>query len=161
MAPPYECTCLPPSLPPLTYISLASLVICFIRISPMLSSNSALLAMGGAFSRGRMRTVAMITPAKITKTICQLVKLNRNSAKGAPTICPAEPAAVTIPSEMDLFSSELARPTIARITPNPVPAKAMLRILGLPGGPTRAPMGPEPDFVEAEAKQVLADLGRR
>lgn len=47
------------------------------------------------------------------------------------------------------------------LAPNPTPAKAMLRILGLPGGPTRPPMGPEPAFVEADAKQVLADLGRR
>ncbi|MEM7140960.1 MAG: 4-hydroxy-tetrahydrodipicolinate synthase [Actinomycetota bacterium] len=46
------------------------------------------------------------------------------------------------------------------LAPNPIPSKAMLRLLGLPGGPTRLPMGPEPDFVEAEAKQVLADLGR-
>ncbi|MEZ5165112.1 MAG: 4-hydroxy-tetrahydrodipicolinate synthase [Acidimicrobiales bacterium] len=47
------------------------------------------------------------------------------------------------------------------LAPNPVPAKAMLRVLGLPGGPPRLPMGPEPDFVEAQAKTVLADLGRR
>ncbi|MDG2029012.1 MAG: 4-hydroxy-tetrahydrodipicolinate synthase [Acidimicrobiales bacterium] len=46
------------------------------------------------------------------------------------------------------------------LAPNPIPSKAMLRVLGLPGGPTRMPMGPEPDFVEAAAKQVLADLGR-
>jgi len=46
------------------------------------------------------------------------------------------------------------------LAPNPIPAKAMLRVLGLPGGPTRMPMGPEPDFVEADAKTVLADLGR-
>ena len=47
------------------------------------------------------------------------------------------------------------------LAPNPTPSKAMLRILGLPAGPCRPPMGPEPDFVEADAKQVLADLGRR
>jgi 4-hydroxy-tetrahydrodipicolinate synthase len=46
------------------------------------------------------------------------------------------------------------------LAPNPIPTKAMLRVLGLPGGPTRMPMGPEPDFVEADAKTVLADLGR-
>jgi len=46
------------------------------------------------------------------------------------------------------------------LAPNPTPTKAMLRVLGLPGGPTRMPMGPEPDFVEADAKTVLADLGR-
>jgi 4-hydroxy-tetrahydrodipicolinate synthase len=46
------------------------------------------------------------------------------------------------------------------LAPNPIPAKAMLRVLGLPGGPTRMPMGPEPAFVEGDAKTVLADLGR-
>jgi 4-hydroxy-tetrahydrodipicolinate synthase len=46
------------------------------------------------------------------------------------------------------------------LAPNPVPTKAMLRVLGLPGGPTRMPMGPEPAFVEVDAKAVLADLGR-
>jgi 4-hydroxy-tetrahydrodipicolinate synthase len=46
------------------------------------------------------------------------------------------------------------------LAPNPIPTKAMLRVLGLPGGPTRMPMGPEPDFVESDAKTVLADLGR-
>ncbi len=44
--------------------------------------------------------------------------------------------------------------------PNPIPTKAMMRVLGLPGGPTRMPMGPEPDFVEGDAKAILADLGR-
>jgi 4-hydroxy-tetrahydrodipicolinate synthase len=46
------------------------------------------------------------------------------------------------------------------LAPNPIPTKAMLRVLGLPGGPTRMPMGPEPAFVENDAKSVLADLGR-
>ena len=41
-----------------------------------------------------------------------------------------------------------------------IPTKAMLRLMGLPGGPTRPPMGPEPEFVEIEAKAVLAGLGR-
>jgi len=44
--------------------------------------------------------------------------------------------------------------------PNPVPTKAMMRVLGLPGGPTRPPMGPEPEWVEIEAKAVLAGLGK-
>lgn len=44
--------------------------------------------------------------------------------------------------------------------PNPIPTKAMMRVMGLPGGPTRPPMGPEPDWVEIEAKAVLAGLGR-
>ena len=46
------------------------------------------------------------------------------------------------------------------LAPNPIPTKAMLRLLGLPGGPTHPPMGPEPDWVEIEAKAVLAGLGR-
>jgi len=44
--------------------------------------------------------------------------------------------------------------------PNPVPSKAMMRVMGLPGGPCRLPMGPEPDGLEATAKSLLADLGR-
>jgi len=44
--------------------------------------------------------------------------------------------------------------------PNPVPSKAMMRVMGLPAGPCRLPMGPEPDGVEEAAKLVLADLGR-
>jgi 4-hydroxy-tetrahydrodipicolinate synthase len=43
--------------------------------------------------------------------------------------------------------------------PNPIPTKAILRVLGLPGGPCRLPMGPEPDGLEARAREVLANLG--
>lgn len=43
--------------------------------------------------------------------------------------------------------------------PNPVPAKAMMRVLGQPAGPCRLPMGPEPEGLEARARQVLANLG--
>jgi 4-hydroxy-tetrahydrodipicolinate synthase len=43
--------------------------------------------------------------------------------------------------------------------PNPVPTKAMLRVMGLPGGPCRLPMGPTPDGLEDRARQVLANLG--
>ncbi len=43
--------------------------------------------------------------------------------------------------------------------PNPVPTKAMLRVMGLPAGPCRPPMGPEPDWVEAAAIEVLTGLG--
>jgi 4-hydroxy-tetrahydrodipicolinate synthase len=43
--------------------------------------------------------------------------------------------------------------------PNPVPSKAMLRVLGQPAGPCRLPMGPEPDGLEDRARQVLANLG--
>lgn len=44
--------------------------------------------------------------------------------------------------------------------PNPVPTKAALRLMGLPGGKTRLPMGPEPDWLEARAKVVLEELGK-
>lgn len=42
--------------------------------------------------------------------------------------------------------------------PNPIPTKAMLRVMGLPGGPCRLPMGPEPEGLEARAREVLANL---
>ncbi|MGH9101982.1 MAG: 4-hydroxy-tetrahydrodipicolinate synthase [Acidimicrobiales bacterium] len=42
--------------------------------------------------------------------------------------------------------------------PNPVPTKVMLSVLGLPGGPTRLPMGPPPDGLADRAKAVLAAL---
>ena len=42
--------------------------------------------------------------------------------------------------------------------PNPVPTKAMLRTLGLPGGACRLPMGPEPDWLEGRARAVHAAL---
>ena len=46
------------------------------------------------------------------------------------------------------------------LAPNPVPTKAMLAVMGLPGGPTRLPMGPEPDGLRQQAKAVLAALTR-
>ncbi len=42
--------------------------------------------------------------------------------------------------------------------PNPVPSKAMLRMLGLAVGEPRLPMGPTPEGVEDEAKRIYADL---
>jgi 4-hydroxy-tetrahydrodipicolinate synthase len=44
--------------------------------------------------------------------------------------------------------------------PNPVPSKAMMKVLGLPGGGCRPPMGPEPDGLADRARKVLAGLGR-
>jgi 4-hydroxy-tetrahydrodipicolinate synthase len=38
--------------------------------------------------------------------------------------------------------------------------KVALRILGLPGGPCRPPLGPEPDALEDEARAMLDRLGR-
>jgi 4-hydroxy-tetrahydrodipicolinate synthase len=46
------------------------------------------------------------------------------------------------------------------LNPNPVPTKAMMKVLGLPGGDCRPPMGPEPDDLQERARRVLADLGR-
>ncbi|MGK2949075.1 MAG: 4-hydroxy-tetrahydrodipicolinate synthase [Acidimicrobiales bacterium] len=37
--------------------------------------------------------------------------------------------------------------------------KVALRVLGLPSGPCRLPVGPEPDGLEAEARTVLGELG--
>lgn len=42
--------------------------------------------------------------------------------------------------------------------PNPVPAKAMMRVMGQPAGRCRAPLGPCPEGLEDVARQVLADL---
>ena len=43
--------------------------------------------------------------------------------------------------------------------PNPIPAKAMMRVLGLPVGQCRLPLGPAPEGLEDEARQVLDRLG--
>lgn len=43
--------------------------------------------------------------------------------------------------------------------PNPIPAKAMMRVLGHPVGHCRPPVGPTPDGLEDRARQVLAGLG--
>jgi len=44
--------------------------------------------------------------------------------------------------------------------PNPIPTKAMMKVLGRPGGDCRSPMGPEPDDLQNRARAVLAGLGR-
>ena len=44
--------------------------------------------------------------------------------------------------------------------PNPVPTKAMLRLLGLPGGACRLPLGLEPAGLDDAAALVLSGLGR-
>jgi 4-hydroxy-tetrahydrodipicolinate synthase len=43
--------------------------------------------------------------------------------------------------------------------PNPIPAKAMLRVLGQPAGQCRLPLGPAPEGVEDRARRVAKDLG--
>jgi len=42
--------------------------------------------------------------------------------------------------------------------PNPIPAKAMMRTLGLPVGECRLPMGPAPAGLEDRAREVYASL---
>src|ERR1043166_9107545 len=44
--------------------------------------------------------------------------------------------------------------------PNPIPTKAMLKVVGLPAGPCRLPMGPTPDGLEDRAREVLEPVGR-
>ena len=44
--------------------------------------------------------------------------------------------------------------------PNPIPSKAMMKVLGRPGGDCRSPMGPEPDWLADLARDVIAGLGR-
>ncbi len=44
------------------------------------------------------------------------------------------------------------------LTPNPLPAKAMMRALGQPAGQCRLPMGPAPDGLDARALQVHRTL---
>ncbi len=46
------------------------------------------------------------------------------------------------------------------LTPNPIPSKAMMKVLGMPGGDCRPPMGPEPADLADRARLVLAGLGR-
>jgi 4-hydroxy-tetrahydrodipicolinate synthase len=45
------------------------------------------------------------------------------------------------------------------LTPNPLPTKAMMRVMGLPAGQCRLPLGPAPDGLEDRARAVLANLG--
>ncbi|MDQ3569767.1 MAG: 4-hydroxy-tetrahydrodipicolinate synthase [Actinomycetota bacterium] len=47
----------------------------------------------------------------------------------------------------------------SELAPNPVPAKAMMRVLSLPVGQCRLPMGPAPEGLEDRAREVLAGLG--
>lgn len=43
-------------------------------------------------------------------------------------------------------------------TPNPIPAKAMLRAIGQPAGQCRLPLGPAPDGLEAQAREIWKNL---
>ncbi len=44
--------------------------------------------------------------------------------------------------------------------PSPGPSKAMMRVLGQPVGQCRPPMGPDPEGLEDQAKELLSQLGR-
>lgn len=44
------------------------------------------------------------------------------------------------------------------VTPNPIPAKAMMRALGLPAGQCRLPLGPSQAGLEDQAREVLGRL---
>lgn len=46
-------------------------------------------------------------------------------------------------------------------SPNPIPSKVMMNLLGVPVGECRLPMGPPADFVAGRAKQVLDNLRAR
>lgn len=47
------------------------------------------------------------------------------------------------------------------VAPNPIPAKTVLRVLGLPSGQCRLPLGPAPAGLEERAGRLLDDLGVR
>jgi len=44
--------------------------------------------------------------------------------------------------------------------PNPVPTKCIMRLMGLPAGPCRLPMGPEPSDLGSQAIELLTALGK-
>ena len=44
--------------------------------------------------------------------------------------------------------------------PNPLPAKAACRVLGLPAGQCRLPLGPAPIELDEQARDVIVNLGR-
>jgi 4-hydroxy-tetrahydrodipicolinate synthase len=44
--------------------------------------------------------------------------------------------------------------------PNPIPAKAMMRHLGIPVGQARLPLGDAPEFVDTRTREVAANLAR-
>ncbi|NNE74156.1 MAG: 4-hydroxy-tetrahydrodipicolinate synthase [Acidimicrobiales bacterium] len=46
------------------------------------------------------------------------------------------------------------------LTPNPIPSKAMLKVLGMAVGECRPPMGPEPEGLQDAARRIIATLGR-
>ena len=82
----------------------------------------------------------------------------------------AGPSLLELVTTFEKGDVEAARATNSRLlesyafesgddAPNPVPAKAILRVMGQPVGRTRPPMGPDPDGLEDRARRVLAGLG--
>ena len=66
--------------------------------------------------------VKRLIMANISNTDDQGIIDNNIAANGGPTTCPADPAAVVIPSARDLFSFDAALPTTANTGPKPLPA---------------------------------------
>ena len=56
------------------------------------------------FKNGTRIIVKILINAKISKTDDHGIIDNNNAAKGGPTTCPADPAAVVIPKDKDLVS---------------------------------------------------------
>jgi hypothetical protein len=78
--------------------------------------------LAGARMNGSSDSDARIATAKTTNTVCHGKNTIRPSAIGAPMTCPTDPTAVAIPRANERFSGDAARPTMARIRPNPDPA---------------------------------------
>lgn len=70
-----------------------------------------------------------------------------------------DPALATEINQRLLPSYAFAGPEHAD-APNPVPSKAMMKVLGQPGGDCRLPMGPEPVDMQDRARQILAGLAK-
>jgi 4-hydroxy-tetrahydrodipicolinate synthase len=103
--------------------------------------NLALVSVGAC---GVVSVVSHWAGDEISRMMSELTKGDLESARAL--------NAALIPS-YGFVSTEAA--------PNPLPAKAMMRHLGLPVGQCRLPMGPAPASVEQQAAEVLAGLRGR
>ena len=77
---------------------------------------------GLTLNNGKNNIEAIIIREKIIKVDDQEKFISNALAIGGPITCPADPAAVVIPSAKDLFSGDVALPTTAKIGPKPLPA---------------------------------------
>lgn len=91
-------------------------------VAPKVSSSLAFVTVTGLRIMGKTIRMDKIRAANIIKVCCHVMNVRKYSARGAPNTWPVEPAAVATAKDVDLFSSDEARPTTARITLNPVPA---------------------------------------